>query len=486
MLLAPACGGAGAGGSSTGGSTASGGAVMTGAGGTGTGGTTNGAGGANATGGAPATGGRPGAGGTASGGTAGGRAGTTGSTGGTSGASGGIGGGGTAAGGHAGATGGGIAGTSGATVHQSATCTVPTWPTASGTPVSISGTKTVSGVYDGKMALHDGDQNDCTNGDQSSTHAIIEIADGGTVKNVVFGAHVGDGIHCLGTCTIDNVWFQYICDDAITMLGGSGKTATITNSGFKGARDKTIQHNGDGSTVVIDHVYVETAGKLYRSCGQGCSSSESRTVKISNLVAVGASEIAGVSTNDHATLSNICAYRTPSLCRTYKPGSETETTTGANGTNEGPDANCSYTGSDTHGLLNDVASGAAATDVLCPGPNSIKTGSTATACVGGFASCLKTCAPGGYGFKAVTCDAASGNYASNGPCLLPSDPTTAAHFASTNATGATMTVTNNDPCTTEWAWATDGAGQYCMCVYKPGYYQASSGWFVWDCQSQWW
>jgi hypothetical protein len=25
-----------------------------------------------------------------------------------------------------------------------------------------------------------------------------------------------------------------------------------------------------------------------------------------------------------------------------------------------------------------------------------------------------------------------------------------------------------------------------MCVMKPGYYQASSGWYVWDCQSQWW
>ncbi|MES1164812.1 MAG: pectate lyase [Verrucomicrobiota bacterium] len=491
VALTPACGGGSAGGSGNGGATATGGSAMTGSGGA-----MNGSGGGNATGGAPATGGSPGSGGTASGGTPG-TGGVTGATGGTTGATGGsagghggttggTGGAGTATGGHAGTTGGGMAGSSGVTVHQSATCTVPTWPTPTGTPVSISGTKTVSGVYDGKMALHDGDLNDCTTGDQSSTHAIIEIADGGTVKNIVFGGHVGDGIHCLGSCTIDNVWFPYICDDAVTMLGGAGKTATITNSGFKGARDKTIQHNGDGSTVVIEHVYVETAGKLYRSCGQGCSSSETRTVKISNVVAVGASEVAGISTNDHATLSNICAYRTPSLCRTYKPGSETETTTGANGTNEGPDANCSYTGSDTHGLLNDVGSGAAGTDVLCPGPNSIKTGSTATACVSGFASCLKTCAPGGYGFKAVTCDAASGNYASNGPCLLPSDAATAAHFASTNASSATMTVTNNAACTSQWAWATDGAGKYCMCVYKPGYYQASSGWFVWDCQSQWW
>jgi hypothetical protein len=369
-------------------------------------------------------------------------------------------------------------------VTQSSTCQIPTWPTATGSAVSISGTKSVSGTYDGKMALHNGNLNDCTTGDQSSTQAIIEVADGGTVKNVIFGAKVGDGIHCLGSCTIDNVWFQYICDDAITMLGGSGKTATITNSGFQGARDKTIQHNGDGSTVVIDHVYVNIAGKLYRSCGQGCSSSAKRTVKISNVVAIGASEVAGISTNDHATLSNICAYRTPSLCRTYQPGTETATTTGANGTNEGPDANCTYTGTDTHALLSQVT-GSLPTDALCPGSNSVKTGSTATACVSGFSSCLKGCAPGGYGFKAVTCSGST--YADSGTCALPSDSSIATHFASSNATGATSTVTNNATCTTEWAWATDGNGKYCMCVYKPGYYQqSSSSWTVWDCQSQWW
>ena len=220
--------------------------------------------------------------------------------------------------------------------------------------MTISGTKSVSGTYDGKMALHEGTLNDCTTGDQSSVTPIIEVADGGTVKNIVFGHKIGDGIHCLGSCTIDNVWYPYICDDAITMLGGSGKTATISNSGFKGARDKTIQHNGDGSTVAFNNIYVETAGKLYRSCGDGCSSSAKRTVKVDSVVAIGASQIAGVSTNDSATLANICAYRTPSVCRTYMPGSDIQTTLGANGTDEGPTPNCKYSPADTHALVDQV------------------------------------------------------------------------------------------------------------------------------------
>jgi hypothetical protein len=142
-----------------------------------------------------------------------------------------------------------------------------------------------------------------------------------------------------------------------------------------------------------------------------------------------------------------------------------------------------YKASDTHALVNDVT-GAFQTDVLCPGPNSVKVGSTATACVPGFESCLKGCAPGSFGFRQTAC--VNNLYTNSGGCAFPSDAAVAAHFAGSNAAGATQTVTNNNACTSEWSWATDGAGKYCMCVPKPGYYQASSGWWVWDCQSQWW
>ena len=350
----------------------------------------------------------------------------------------------------------------------------------------ISGTMSVSGTYDGKMALHEGNLNDCSTGDQSSTKPILDVADGGTVKNAIFSVHVGDGIHCEGSCTIDNVWFNYICDDAVTILGGSGKTVTITNGGFKGARDKTIQHNGNGSTVVINNVYVETAGKLYRSCGKGCSSSAKRMAMISNVVAIGTDQIAGVSTNDKATLSNICAYRVSTLCHTYQPGTDTDATTGANGTGEGPSPSCSYKGTDTHALVDHV-SGKLTTDVLCTGQNSAKDGTTnSTACVTGFESCVKGCAPGQYGFKQSSC--VSGMYAPSGSgCVMSSDTTIASDLASSHAASATTTVTTNTTCTSQWAWASDGNGKYCVCVYKPGYYQASStSWMVWDCQSQWW
>jgi hypothetical protein len=387
-------------------------------------------------------------------------------------------------------------------VTVSTSCKILPWPTAKGSTITINGTKSVTN-YDGGGALHEGNLNDCTLGDQKSTNAIIEVANGGSVKNVIFGKNIGDGIHCLGSCTIDNVWFPYICDDAITINKDDTASAasTISNSGFKGARDKTIQHNGGDSTLSISNVYVEVAGKLYRSCGKGsgCTAGAKHTVTVSNVVAIGVSQVVGVNTTDVATLSNICAYRTPTLCSTYvsNGSSESDATTGANGTNEGPSPSCKYTAADTHALVDRVGGATLTTDVLCTGSNSAKTGTTATACVTGFETCLKGCAPGMYGFKQLSCTGGTYTSAATGGCALATaatDSAAATNLAGTRAATATGNVTKNNTCTTQWALGKDSSSttNTCACVEKPGYYGQSSGaaqpqsWIVWDCQSQWW
>jgi hypothetical protein len=343
----------------------------------------------------------------------------------------------------------------------------------------------VSGVFDGGMNTIEGTLNDCSTGDQDSTTPIIEVANGGTVRNLVMGRRVGDGIHCLGSCTIENVWFPYVCDDAIT-IDGSG-TVTIRNSGFKGARDKTIQHNGS-ATVTIDNVYVETAGKLYRSCGEGCSSTATRSATLSNIVAIGVDEIAGVSTRDTVTMRNICVHRTFSICSVYNPGTSDETTTGVNSSNEGPNSNCVFTANDTHALLSRVTGIPFTTERVCGGPNGYKSGSTSTACVSGFDKCLKACMPGGYGFKEITCG--TNNRYSEGTgaiCAMPTDSVAAQNLAQSRVMAATTEVTNNGECSTQWAIGIDisNNADYCVCVYKPGYY-SNSNWLAWDCQRRWW
>lgn len=451
-----------------------------GSGGVGTGGTSGAGVGGNA---GVATGGSAGA-------AAGGAAGTPGGggapTGGTAGAGGtGVGGrGGTAGTTSVGGAGRGGAGGTGTSVPQSSTCPTITWPTASGSRNLGSGiTVAANQVYDGQMNTIEGSLEDCGTGDQDSVDPIIEVANGGTVKNLVMGRRVGDGIHCTGSCTIENVWFPNVCDDAITILGSG--TVTIRNSGFKNARDKTIQHNGT-ATVTIDNVYVETAGKLYRSCGEGCSGS-ARTATLSNIVAIGVDQVAGVSTNDRVTLRNICVHRTSAICTMYEPGSSDEATTGVNGSNEGPSTNCIFTANDTHALLTRVTGIPFTTERVCGGPNGYKSGSTATACVSGFDKCLKTCMPGGYGFKEISC--VNNKYAegTGAICAMPTESAAAQGLAPSRVMGATQEVGNNESCSTEWAIGIDESNnaEYCACVKKPGYYESST-WLSWDCQRRWW
>ncbi|KAG8745512.1 hypothetical protein FRC10_007859 [Ceratobasidium sp. 414] len=88
------------------------------------------------------------------------------------------------------------------------------------------------------------------------------------LRNVVIGANQAEGIHCLGPCNLYNVWFEDVCEDAITIKQTSGQS-NIIGGGAKNAEDKVVQHNG-GGTVKIDLYCVQTFGKLYRSCGN-CS-----------------------------------------------------------------------------------------------------------------------------------------------------------------------------------------------------------------------
>jgi len=375
-------------------------------------------------------------------------------------------------------------GGSGPSVPESETCPDITWPTANGSRSLGSGiTVGANQTHDGGMQVHNGSLENCAAGDQDSVEPLIEVANGGTVKNVIMGNNVGDGIHCLGSCTIENVWFPYVCDDAISIMGSG--TVTIRNSGFKNARDKTIQHNGTAN-VTIDNVYVETAGKLYRSCGEGCSGN-ARTATLSNIVAIGVDQVAGVSENDTVTLRNICMHRTFSVCSIYEPGSSDESTVGVNGSNEGPNDNCNFSATDTHALLSRVGGIPFTTESVCGGPLGYKSGSTATNCVSGFDRCLKACMPGGYGFKEITCT--NGRYAEGTGviCAMPTEPTAAQNLAPSRVMAATQMVNNNDECSTEWAIGIDTSNnaEYCVCVHKPGYY-ASETWLSWDCQRRWW
>jgi hypothetical protein len=86
--------------------------------------------------------------------------------------------------------------------------------------------------------------------DTGSENAVFVLQDGASLSNVIIGADSLEGVHCLGSCTLRNVWFRDVCEDAISILGPGN--ALIVGGGAQEAVDKVVQHNGAG-TVTVSH-----------------------------------------------------------------------------------------------------------------------------------------------------------------------------------------------------------------------------------------
>jgi hypothetical protein len=381
----------------------------------------------------------------------------------------------------------GAGGTSAVTPYVPAwPCLNPTWPTPTGSPVSISSTKRIPAntTYDGKMALHNGSgsgdfNKDCSaagTAPQGTTDALFELEDGATLQNVIVGNHGADGIHCKGTCTIKNVWFQNVCDDMVTAESGSSGTVTIDGGGARNAHDKLFQDNSHGK-FVVQNFYGEKLGKMYRACGVGggCDSTKGN-LTMTNVTAIGVDQVVGITKGrDKATLSKICLFQSPTVCQMYDSSDKKLT--------DGPDSStCNYKWTDTQVLLNRV-NVAFATASQCP--NYLTSGSTtnpATACMADLPECIKGCLPGYNGLK--MCDCSNGTYKCHA-CALPNQDPAKSAFAPATASVAPACsgATENKACSKEWDVCTSGS-EVCACVFKPGYLQTAN--YVWDCVNPWW
>ncbi|MGV9598030.1 pectate lyase [Streptosporangium sandarakinum] len=222
------------------------------------------------------------------------------------------------------------------------------WPTPNGQQ-AVGATIGVSGSMDGGMKRYYGTGDLGDGGQSEGQDPIFKLADGATLQNVILGAPAADGIHCTGTCTLRNVWWEDVGEDAATFKGTSAsQTMTIDGGGARSASDKVFQHNGPG-TMYIKNFRVEDFGKLYRSCGN-CSKQYQRNVVISNVVATTPGKvIAGINTNygDTARFSSIRIVDDPSrkvvICDKYKgvtSGEPSHIGSGADG------VNCLYSSSD--------------------------------------------------------------------------------------------------------------------------------------------
>ncbi|KAL1745324.1 polysaccharide lyase family 3 protein [Schizophyllum fasciatum] len=147
--------------------------------------------------------------------------------------------------------------------------------------------------------------------------AVFYLHEGATLRNVIIGADQAEGVHCDGHCNLEFVWFEDVCEDAISIKNDkAGAYSNIIGGGAYHASDKVVQHNGCG-TVNIINFYVEDYGKLYRSCGN-CSKQCKRNVYIEGVEAKDGGTLAGINSNfgDTATIKDAC-YDTSHPCTLY-------------------------------------------------------------------------------------------------------------------------------------------------------------------------
>jgi hypothetical protein len=219
------------------------------------------------------------------------------------------------------------------------------WPSPTGQQ-AVGTTIKVSGTYDGALKRFYGTGDLGTGGQSEDQGPIFELANGATLKNVVLGSPAADGVHCLGTCTLSNVWWEDVGEDAATFKGTSAsQSMTIDGGGARKASDKVFQHNGPG-TMYIRNFQVNDFGKLYRSCGN-CKTQYKRNVVVDNVTAtVPGKALVGINTNygDTAKLTRITIVGDTSRkiepCQKYQGVTSGEPTK----TGSGPDStNCLYT-----------------------------------------------------------------------------------------------------------------------------------------------
>ncbi|MFK4599925.1 hypothetical protein RKD30_006592 [Streptomyces pristinaespiralis] len=222
------------------------------------------------------------------------------------------------------------------------------WPTANGSQ-AVSSTISVTGTYDGGMKRLYGSGDLGSDGQSESQPPMLRLADGATLQNVILGAPAADGVHCDGTCTLKNVWWEDVGEDAATFRGSSSSTVrTVEGGGARKAADKVFQHNGAG-TLIIKNFQVQDFGKLVRSCGN-CSTQYARHIQVLDTVVTAPGDtLVGINTNygDTARFSGITIHgdsgRDIDICTKYRgttSGEPTKIGTGADGTH------CLYTSSD--------------------------------------------------------------------------------------------------------------------------------------------
>ncbi|XXZ32353.1 pectate lyase [Sorangium sp. So ce321] len=93
---------------------------------------------------------------------------------------------------------------------------------------------------------------------------VFKLESGAKLKNVVLGSPAADGIHTYGDVTLENVVWEDIGEDALTVKGAG--TVVIDGGAAKDGDDKVFQINA-ASTFKVSNFKATNAGKFIRQNG---------------------------------------------------------------------------------------------------------------------------------------------------------------------------------------------------------------------------
>lgn len=131
----------------------------------------------------------------------------------------------------------------------------------------VSATITVESgqTYDGECRRYRADPNTLGDGSQAEDQKpVFVLEDGARLINVVLGAPAADGIHTRGDVTLENITWEDIGEDALTVKESG--TVVLNGGSAKDGDDKVFQLNA-ASTFRVSNFKASQAGKFIRQNG---------------------------------------------------------------------------------------------------------------------------------------------------------------------------------------------------------------------------
>jgi len=150
----------------------------------------------------------------------------------------------------------------GSTTTTTAAATTTTTSGGGGTKYITSTIRVNGGTYDGggeriiAQGMGDGSQDE----DQDPIFRL----ENATVKNVRIAAPGCDGIHCYGNCRVENVTWEDVGEDALTVKGEG--TVTVSGGSARDASDKVFQLN-QPCTFTVENFSATNFGCFIRQNG---------------------------------------------------------------------------------------------------------------------------------------------------------------------------------------------------------------------------